>query len=257
MLPWTAEEYDIIIEGKRRKLKWSQIIKGLPDRTVKAARNYYSRKSRKLGEQASASTATPVSARAAAPAASSATRVNGQQRRAPVAATPTGRRTAARLAAVSDSDSDDGGGPSLPPPISKGGPHVSAQAAAFEDSRQWRADGCADAAEQRAAEQRVAEQRAAERMAQDAEMPVVDLLGQNNEMAFFVQEGGGALDDCPPAYRSLSAAATVGPSGDDEDGDGDDASMAGSEAIDHEEDPGYATHGYGADAEDMMEDMEE
>ena len=50
----------------------------------------------------------------------------------------------------------------------------------------------------------------------------------------------------------------MGPSGDDEDGDGDDASMAGSEAINQEEDPGgYATHGYGADAEDMMEDMEE
>ena len=94
-------------------------------------------------------------------------------------------------------------------------------------------------------------------MAQDAEMPTVDLLGQNNEMASFVQAGGGTLDDGPPAYRSLSAAATVGLSDDDEDGDGDDASMAGSEAINHEEDPGYATHGYGADAEDMMEDMEE
>ena len=48
------------------------------------------------------------------------------------------------------------------------------------------------------------------------------------------------------------------PSGDDEDGDSDDASMAGSEAIDHEEDPGHATHGYGADEDmNMMEDMEE
>ena len=248
-------------EGKRRKLNWSQIIKKLPGRTVKAARNHYSARKRKLEEQASASTATPVSVRAAAPAASSATRVNGQQRRAPATATPTGRQAAARLAAASDSDSDDGGGPSSPPPVSNGGPHVSAQAAAFEDSRQRRADGRADAAEQsaaeqRAAEQRVAEQRAAERMAQDAEMPTVDLLGQNNEMVSFVQEGA-TLDDGPPAYRSLSAAATVGPSGDDEDGDGDDASMAGSEAINHEEDPGYATHGYGADAEDMMEDMEE
>ena len=248
-------------EGKRRKLEWSQIIKKLPGRTVKAARNYYSRK-RKLGEQSSASTATPVSARAAVPAATSTACVNGQQRRAPATATPTGRRLAARLAAVSDSDSDDGGGPSLPPSISSGSPHVSAQAAAFEDSRQQRADGRADAAEQsaaeqRAAEQRAAEQRAAERMAQDAEMPTVDLLGQNNEMASFVQAGGGTLDDGPPAYRSLSAAATVGLSDDDEDGDGDDASMAGSEAINHEEDPGYATHGYGADAEDMMEDMEE
>ena len=244
-------------EGKRRKLEWSQIIKKLPGRTVKAARNYYSRK-RKLGEQASASTATPVSARAAAPAASSTTRVNGQQRRAPATATPIGRRLAARLAAVSDSDSDDGGGPSLPPPTSSGSPHVSAQAAAFEDSRQRRADGRADAAEQsaavqRAAEQRVAEQRAAERTARDAEMPTIDLLGQNNEMASFVQEGGGTLDDSPPAYRSLSAAPTVGPSDDQEDGDDDDVSMAGSEAINDEEDPGYATSAYGADAEDMEE----
>ena len=104
---------------------------------------------------------------------------------------------------------------------------------------------------QRAAEQRVAEQRAAERTARDAEMPTIDLLGQNNEMASFVQEGGGTLDDGPPAYRSLSAAPTVGPSDDQEDGDDDDVSMAGSEDL------GYATHGYGADAEDMSEDMEE
>ena len=245
-------------EGKRRKLNWSQIIKKLPGRTVKAARNHYSARKRKLEEQASASTATPVSVRAAAPAASSATRVNGQQRRAPATATPTGRQAAARLAAASDSDSDDSGGPSSPPPVSNGGPHVSAQAAAFEDSRQRRADGRADAAQQhvagqRAAEQRVAEQRAAERTARDAEMPTIDLLGQDNEMASFVQEGGGTLDDGPPAYRSLSAAPTVGPSDDQEDGDDDDVSMAGSEAINHEEDPGYATSAYGADAEDMEE----
>ena len=106
---------------------------------------------------------------------------------------------------------------------------------------------------QRAAEQRVAEQRAAERTARDAEMPTIDLLGQNNEMASFVQEGGGTLDDGPPAYRSLSAAPTVGPSDDQEDGDDDDVSMAGSEAINDEEDPGYATSAYGADAEDMEE----
>ena len=262
MPPWTAEEYDIIIEGKRRKLKWSQIIKGLPDRTVKAARNYYSRKSRKLGEQASASTATPVSARAAAPAASSATRVNGQQRRAPVAATPTGRRTAARLAAVSDSDSDDGGGPSLPPPISKGGPHVSAQAAAFEDSRQQRARGREGVRQQRETEQRAAEQhvagqhaaeRVAERMARDTETPGINLLGQNNDMEDFEQGGGTSGNDAPPCYRSLSAALTLRGSDQEDDDDDDVSMMAGSEATNHEEDPGYASDLYGADTEDMEE----
>ena len=268
---WTADEDELVKEGKRQKLSFSQIAEGLTGRTVKAVKNRYERK---LKEHASVPAATPVSVRTAAPAASSATRVNRPRRRPPTTATPTGRQAAARLAAsspsssprsrdqtpasTSDSDSDDGGGPSSPPPNSSGGQHVSAQAAAFEDSRQRRADGRADAAEQsaavqRAAEQRVAEQRAAERTARDAEMPTIDLLGQNNEMASFVQEGGGTLDDGPPAYRSLSAAPTVGPSDDQEDGDDDDVSMAGSEAINDEEDPGYATSAYGADAEDMEE----
>ena len=171
------------------------------------------------------------------------------------------RPIAPTLEAVSDSDSDDGGGPSLPPPVSNGGPHVSAQAAAFENSRQQREHERAGAAEkfvaeQRVAERRMAEQRAAERAARDAEMPAVDLLGQSNEMASFLQEGGGTPGDDAPTYRS--SAATVGPSDDEEDGDDDDGSMAGSEAT-NDQDPGYATDRYGADTDDMVgiEDMED
>ena len=210
---------------------------------------------RNLEEHASVPAATPVSVRTAAPAASSATRMH-RPRRLPPSTAPAMRPIAPTLEAVSDSDSDDGGGPSLPPPVSNGGPHVSAQAAAFENSRQQREHERAGAAEKFVAEQRVAEQRAAERAARDAEMPAVDLLGQSNEMASFLQEGGGTPGDDAPTYRS--SAATVGPSDDEEDGDDDDGSMAGSEAT-NDQDPGYAADRYGADTDDMVgiEDMED
>ena len=254
---WTAGEDEVIKEGKRQHLSWSRIVEGLTGRSVQAARMRYKRN---LEEHASVPAATPVSVRTAAPAASSATRMH-RPRRLPPSTAPAMRPIAPTLEAVSDSDSDDGGGPSLPPPVSNGGPHVSAQAAAFENSRQQREHERAGAAEkfvaeQRVAERRMAEQRAAERAARDAEMPAVDLLGQSNEMASFLQEGGGTPGDDAPTYRS--SAATVGPSDDEEDGDDDDGSMAGSEAT-NDQDPGYATDRYGADTDDMVgiEDMED
>ena len=253
---WTAGEDEVIKEGKRQHLSWSRIVEGLTGRSVQAARMRYKRN---LEEHASVPAATPVSVRTAAPAASSATRMH-RPRRLPPSTAPAMRPIAPTLEAVSDSDSDDGGGPSLPPPVSYGGPHVSAQAAAFENSRQQREHERAGAAEKFVAEPRVAEQRmaerAAERAARDAEMPAVDLLGQSNEMASFLQEGGGTPGDDAPTYRS--SAATVGPSDDEEDGDDDDGSMAGSEAT-NDQDPGYATDRYGADTDDMVgiEDMED
>ena len=253
---WTAGEDEVIKEGKRQHLSWSRIVEGLTGRSVQAARMRYKRN---LEEHASVPAATPVSVRTAAPAASSATRMHRPRRLTPSTA-PAMRPIAPTLEAVSDSDSDDGGGPSLPPPVSNGGPHVSAQAAAFENSRQQREHERAGAAEKFVAEPRVAEQRmaerAAERAARDAEMPAVDLLGQSNEMASFLQEGGGTPGDDAPTYRS--SAATVGPSDDEEDGDDDDGSMAGSEAT-NDQDPGYAADRYGADTDDMVgiEDMED
>ena len=71
--------------------------------------------------------------------------------------------------------------------------------------------------------------------------------------AAFEQEGGRAHGDDTCAFRSLSAASTVEASGDGGDGDGDDVSMAGPEATNGEEDPGYATERYGADTEAMEE----
>ena len=253
---WTAGEDEVIKEGKRQHLSWSRIVEGLTGRSVQAARMRYKRN---LEEHASVPAATPVFVRTAAPAASSATRMH-RPRRLPPSTAPAMRPIAPTLEAVSDSDSDDGGGPSLPPPVSNGGPHVSAQAAAFENSRQQREHERAGAAEKFVAEPRVAEQRmaerAAERAARDAEMPAVDLLGQSNEMASFLQEGGGTPGDDAPTYRS--SAATVGPSDDEEDGDDDDGSMAGSEAT-NDQDPGYAADRYGADTDDMVgiEDMED
>lgn len=253
---WTAGEDEVIKEGKRQHLSWSRIVEGLTGRSVQAARMRYKRN---LEEHASVPAATPVSVRTAAPAASSATRMH-RPRRLPPSTAPAMRPIAPTLEAVSDSDSDDGGGPSLPPSISSGSPHVSAQAAAFENSRQQREHERAGAAEKFVAEPRVAEQRmaerAAERAARDAEMPAVDLLGQSNEMASFLQEGGGTPGDDAPTYRS--SAATVGPSDDEEDGDDDDGSMAGSEAT-NDQDPGYAADRYGADTDDMVgiEDMED
>jgi hypothetical protein len=276
---WTADEDELIRKGERP-----------PNRSAKAARN---RHKRKFGERASVHAsvhaATPVSVRTAAPAASPATRVNSQPRRA-------GRQLAATLAAstpatvtdaptqneqelmqvedssrslgdsASDSssglDSDDGRPSSLPPPDSDGVPHVSAQAAAFEDSRQQRARGREGVRQQRETEQRAAEQhvagqhaaeRVAERMARDTEMPGINLLGQNNDMEDFEQGGGTSGNDAPPCYRSLSAALTLRGSDQEDDDDDDVSMMAGSEATNHEEDPGYASDRYGADTEDMEE----
>ena len=65
---------------------------------------------------------------------------------------------------------------------------------------------------------------------------------QSDEIAAAEREFGGA-------FRSSSAASTVEASGDGGDGNGDDVSMAGPEATNGEEDPGYATDCYGADTE--------
>ena len=85
--------------------------------------------------------------------------------------------------------------------------------------------------------------------------------GSDDVTCAFRSLGGDTLGDDTCADRSAlvstRTSATMGPSDDQEDGDDDDVSMAGSEAINHEEDPGYATSAYGADAEDMLEDMEE
>ena len=93
----------------------------------------------------------------------------------------------------------------------------------------------------------------------------IALMAQSNaeveaEMAAFVQEGGDTPGDDTPTFRSLSAASTVGVNGDGGDGDGDDVSMAGPEATNGEEDPGYASDGadticYGADTEAMPMDV--
>ena len=128
--------------------------------------------------------------------------------------------------------------------------------------RQQRARGREGVRQQRETEQRAAEQhvagqhaaeRVAERMARDTEMPGINLLGQNNDMEDFEQGGGTSGNDAPPCYRSLSVALTVRGSDQEDDDDDDVSMMAGSEATNHEEDPGYASDLYGADTEDMEE----
>ena len=138
----------------------------------------------------------------------------------------------------------------------------SAGAAAFEDSRQQRererrqeqSVRSQDVAGQRAAERAAEERRAldAERAAErsrrerEAERAATPSWAQSDEIAAAERAFGGA-------FRSLSAASTVEASGDGGDDDGDDVPMAGLEATNGEEDPGYATERYGADTEAMEE----
>ena len=120
----------------------------------------------------------------------------------------------------------------------------SAGAAAFEDSRQQRErERRQPLVEQSVRSQDVAGQRAAERRARETEPAAIDSMEQSNAEveAAFEQEGGDTRGDNTCAFRSSSAASTV------------DVSMAGLEATNGEEDPGYATDCYGADNEAMEE----